>query len=71
MSFETKEKIMATESTDCKMRRQNSFEGVLINFDDQVKVRELLMLYTPLHVQEKIIDEFNAHVDRYNARIQA
>ena len=51
-----------------RMKRQSDFYGVLTNGEDQVIVRELIMSYVPLHIQEKIIEEYNCHVDRYNFR---
>ncbi len=59
---------MAKEIERFKMKHRNSFVDVLLNIDDQVIVRQLLEAYVPQYAQEKIIAEFNAHVDRFNAR---
>lgn len=57
---------METKSVNGKISRRDSFKDVLNDCDNQVIVRELLVQYVPLHVQEKIIDEFNKYADRRN-----
>jgi hypothetical protein len=61
---------MAThKSAFTPMRHQRTFDDVLHNMDDQVIVRELLIKMVPVATKQEIVEEFNAHADRYNARI--
>lgn len=59
---------MTEKQNAYKMRQVSTFEDVLTNGDDQVLVREILKMHVPLDVQKKIMDKFNAYVERYNAK---
>lgn len=59
---------MTEKQNAYKMRQVSTFEDVLTNGDDQVLVREILKMHVPLDAQKKIMDKFNAYVERYNAK---
>ena len=49
------------------MKIKHTFAAVLINGDDQVIVRDLLIKHVSRNAKQKIIDEYNAEVKRRNA----
>jgi hypothetical protein len=59
---------MQIEMKDYPMKHRESFTGVICSSDDHTIVWELLNKYVPKEIQAKIIAEFNAHVDRFNAQ---
>jgi predicted HicB family RNase H-like nuclease len=47
---------------------RDTFDKVLINFDDQVIVRKLLSELVPEDVKQEIVRRFNQDADEYNER---
>lgn len=48
------------------IKPRKTFEEVLLNSDDQVIVRKLLMELVPEEIKEEIIRRFNEHALAYN-----
>ena len=47
-----------------EIKRCSNFKEVLVNGDDQVLVRELLIQYVPIKVQDAIVSLFNLEFEK-------